>query len=29
MDDDVVAMRASVLEGIPDELPPHPGYDDL
>ena len=27
MDDDVVAMRASVLEGIPDELPPHPGYD--
>ena len=28
MDDDVVAMRASVLEGIPDELPPHPGYDE-
>ena len=28
MEDDVVAMRASVLEGIPDELPPHPGYDE-
>ena len=28
MDADVVAMRASVREGIPDVLPPHPGYDD-
>ena len=27
MEDDVRRMRASVLEGIPAELPPHPGVD--
>lgn len=28
MDDDVHAMQVSVMEGIPDVLPPHPGHDD-
>ena len=27
MDEDILAMQMSVVEGIPDELPPHPGYD--
>ena len=27
MEDDVRRMQASVLEGIPAELPPHPGID--
>ena len=27
MDGDVLAMQASVVEGIPAELPPHPGID--
>ena len=27
MDEDILAMQMSVVEGIPDELPPHPGFD--
>ena len=28
MDDEVLRMRASVVQGMPDDLPPHPGTDD-
>ena len=28
MDDEVLRMRASVVQGIPAELPPHPGIDE-